>query len=152
MDKLYKIIVFFVGLIAMNISVQAQVGSVFSYFNSEITSNSDTFIANIHHTGLAQELAAGTDWPGKEVINFTNYPNPAITSTRISYTLTARASVNLRVIDLAGKQIAILIREEQQAGRQEYYWELAKNNVTSGMYILVLQVENKIYSRKIIVQ
>lgn len=88
-----------------------------------------------------------------QVINFTNYPNPAVTQTTIAYQLTDRATVTLRVIDLTGKQLAVLInKQSQDAGKKEYFWELSKNNITSGMYILVLQVDNKNYSRKVIVQ
>nr|WP_233166083.1 T9SS type A sorting domain-containing protein [Pedobacter sp. ASV12] len=43
-------------------------------------------------------------------------------------------------------------KQAQDAGKKEFFWELSKNNITSGMYILVLQVDNKNYSRKIIVQ
>lgn len=144
----------------MSISVQAQLGVLSPYIISETTANTDIIIANnVANTMDDAQLSNADDWAGltlafggKDVVDFTNYPNPAITSTTIAYTLTAKATVNLRVIDLAGKQLAVLIKQEQAAGKQEYYWELAKNNITSGMYILVLQVENKIYSRKIIVQ
>jgi hypothetical protein len=155
MTKLYKIIFLFVGLIAMNIQVQAQLGVI----SSASFSDANLSIANYYaiHTDL--QYADGNDWAdisafnvAKEVLNFSNYPNPASTSTTISYTLTSRAMVNLRVIDLTGKQLAVLIKQDQAAGKQEFYWELAKNNISPGMYILVLQVENKVYSRKIIVQ
>lgn len=155
MDKLYKTIFLFVGLIAMNISVHAQLGMM-----SSLTSDqTDSFFTSTAEGEVPVQLTAVADWAGltplfwgKEAVNFTNYPNPVLTSTTISYTLTAKAKVNLRVIDLAGKQLAVLIRQDQSAGKQEYFWELSKNNITSGMYILVLQVDNKIYSRKMIVQ
>ncbi|MDQ7948708.1 MAG: T9SS type A sorting domain-containing protein [Pedobacter sp.] len=156
MAKLYKFFMLFVGLIALNISVQAQLGAV----ASALPTSGENFLAMNAGTGeLPVQLTASTDWAGltplfwgKDVVNFTNYPNPAISSTTIAYTLTAKAMVNLRVIDLTGKQLAVLVKQEQAAGKQEFYWELAKNNITSGMYILILQADNKIYSRKIIVQ
>lgn len=85
-------------------------------------------------------------------VGFTNYPNPAVTYTNIAYNLATRAKVNLRVVDLTGKQLAVLVKQEQAAGRQEYYWNLSKYKITSGMYILILQIDNKSYSRKVIVQ
>lgn len=154
MDKLYKIIFLFVGLIAMNIPVQAQLGVI----SSSSFSDTNSAIANYYavNTDVQYADGDGTDHSSffslKDVLNFTNYPNPAVTSTTISYTLTAKAMVNLRVIDLTGKQLAVLIKQDQAAGKQEYYWDLSKNSISSGMYILVLQVENKVYSRKIIVQ
>lgn len=125
MAKLYKLIVLMIGLTAMNLSVQAQES------NGTISPSSKEF---------AQSL------------NFSNYPNPAVSYTNITYNLPSRAKVTLRVVDLTGKQLAILIKQEQAEGRQEYRWDLTKNRITSGMYILVLQIDNKSYSRKVIVQ
>lgn len=85
-------------------------------------------------------------------VSFTNYPNPAKSQTTVAYNLNARAKVTLKVIDLAGKQLALLISQEQNAGKQEYYWDFSKYKITSGMYILMLQIDQKTYSRKVIVQ
>ncbi|RZK51691.1 MAG: T9SS type A sorting domain-containing protein, partial [Pedobacter sp.] len=38
------------------------------------------------------------------------------------------------------------------AGKHEFEWEFANNNISAGMYILVLQVDSKTYTRKVIVQ
>jgi len=141
MQKLYKSILIFVGLIVMNISVQAYWG--------------DNSLLNSGKPNKLHLISSGKDWAGlnpKQATNFINYPNPAVTETTVAYTLTAKANVTLKVIDLTGKQLAVLVKQEQAAGKQEYYWVLAKNNITSGMYILLLQVDNKTYSRKIIVQ
>lgn len=142
MEKLYKLIVLFVGLTVLNLTAQAQqiyrapylVLSAYSNYSSVYAWNSI--------------LKAKP----QQAIDFINYPNPASTSTTISYYLANKANVNLRVIDLAGKQLAVLIKQQQNAGKQEYYWEFARNNISAGMYILFLQVDNKTYSRKIIVQ
>ena len=125
MAKLYKLIVLMIGLTAMGYTAQAQV------------SNSNA----ISSSALQQQE-----------VKFTNYPNPAKSNTTIAYTLANKAKVTLKVIDLAGKQLAILVKQDQAAGKQEYYWDFTKNKITSGMYILVLQIDNKTYSRKVIVQ
>ena len=139
----------------MNIHVQAQLGAI----SSASFSDTNLSIANYYAIHTDQHSADDNDEAyisafnvGKEVLNFTNYPNPVVSSTTISYTLTAKAMVNLRVIDLTGKQLAVLVKQDQAAGKQDYFWELSKNNISPGMYILVLQVENKVYSRKVIVQ
>lgn len=88
----------------------------------------------------------------KGTIKFTNYPNPVTNQTTITYVLPTKAKVILKVIDLTGKQLAVLIRQEQDEGKQEYNWQLHRNHITSGMYILVLQVGNESYTKKIIVQ
>ena len=153
MEKLYKLFVFFVGLIAMNISVYAQSEA---YTPSLATDSATT--SNYTFIDLTATSTSNIDWDDESALivkqnpSFTNYPNPATTQTTIAYTLATKAKVTLRVVDLTGKQLAVLIKQEIAAGKHEYDWQLAKNNITSGMYILVLQVDNKIYSRKIIVQ
>lgn len=159
MEKLYKLILLFVGLTAMNLTVQAQLSAYTSSFLVDSTNRSTfAFTPNLNQA-LQSEMNFDEDFDqiitisrSKQATDFTNYPNPATTFTTVGYTLTARANVVLKVIDLAGKQIAVLIKQQQDAGKQEFYWELSKNNITSGMYILILQVDNKTYSRKIIVQ
>ena len=126
MTKLYKLIVLFLALTAMNTTVQAQEG-----ISSAIFPASKAFI---------QEVA------------FSNYPNPATSQTTVSYNLTVKAKVNLKVLDLTGRQLAVLVNVEQAAGKQEYYWDFTKNKITSGMYILILKINNDTYSRKVIVQ
>jgi hypothetical protein len=126
MAKLYKLIVLFVLLTSMSFIVRAQVSS-----NNAVLSSK---------TVVSQD------------VSFTNYPNPAKSQTTVAYNLNARAKVTLKVIDLAGKQLALLISQEQNAGKQEYYWDFSKYKITSGMYILMLQIDQKTYSRKVIVQ
>lgn len=141
MEKLYKLIVLFVGLTAMNLNVQAQVYSHSPYLASAVKYSSAYSWNNILFIKKT-----------KQTVDFINFPNPATNFTTISYNLSTNANVILKVIDLAGKQLAVLVKQPQNAGKQEFYWELSKNNITSGMYILILQVDGKTYSRKIIVQ
>lgn len=143
MEKLYKLIVLFVGLTVLNLTAQAQQSQRASYFLLSSYSNFSSFYGwndILNHT------------KPRQTIDFINYPNPASASTTVSYHLANKAAVTLRVIDLAGKQLAVLIKQQQNAGKQEFYWEFARNNISAGMYILFLQVDNKSYSRKIIVQ
>lgn len=156
MDKLYKTILLFVGLIAMNLTVLAQESVIHpnSLTDSEVEPNA----IFVHHNSSSAMLS-GNNWSSitffpkpKQATNFTNYPNPATTFTTVSYMLSAKTNVLLKVMDLAGKQLAVLVKREQNVGKQEFYWDFAKNSITSGMYILLLQVDGKTYSRKIIVQ
>lgn len=106
-----------------------------------------------NHSSIAgYPIFSLNNFSDKQVSNFTNYPNPATLRTTISYTLSAKTKVNLRVIDLAGKQLAVLVKADQSAGKHEFEWEFANNNVSAGMYILLLQVDSKTYTRKVIVQ
>lgn len=139
MVKFYKLIVFFFLVIVSNLNVSAQLKGY-----ALTVSNQSSFAGYL--------ILSVNNFAGKQVSNFTNYPNPATLRTTISYTLSAKTKVNLRVIDLAGKQLAVLVKADQSAGKHEFEWEFANNNISAGMYILLLQVDSKTYTRKVIVQ
>lgn len=126
MTKLYRLILLLLVLTAMNTAVQAQERK-----SSVIFQSKESFAPDV---------------------SFSNYPNPATSYTTVSYNLTVKAKVNLKVMDLTGRQLAVLVNVEQAAGKQEYYWDFSKNKITSGMYILILKINNNTYSRKVIVQ
>lgn len=107
-------------------------------------------------TAQAQESINGANFlvsKGlKQDVAFFNYPNPATSQTTVSYNLIAKAKVTLQVLDLTSRQLAVLIDAEQTAGKKEYYWDFTKNRITSGMYILVLRINNSTFSRKVVVK
>lgn len=68
-----------------------------------------------------------------------SYPNPFNPQTVISYTLPATATVDLRVYDLLGREVALLVDGVQEAGRQQVAWNAA--HLASGVYIYRLRVQ-----------
>lgn len=76
-----------------------------------------------------------------------NYPNPFNPSTIISYQLPEAAKVELRVYDLLGREVAILVNERVQAGYHEVNFEAG--NLSSGMYIYRLKAENQVFTKKL---
>jgi hypothetical protein len=61
-----------------------------------------------------------------------NYPNPFNPSTIIQYSLKERSSVELVLYDILGRQVDILVNEEQDAG----YYKINFNagHLASGIY------------------
>ena len=72
-----------------------------------------------------------TDIPGKFEI-FQNYPNPFNPETTIRYQLSASGLVTLKVYDLSGREVAILVNEKENAGEHNIKWNAAK--FPSGIY------------------
>ena len=62
-----------------------------------------------------------------------NYPNPFNPSTTISYALPETSPVSIRIYDLTGQLIAVLVNEVKEAGNYELKFDASK--LASGVYI-----------------
>jgi predicted GH43/DUF377 family glycosyl hydrolase len=71
---------------------------------------------------------------------FQNYPNPFNPSTVISYQLSAIGRVKLSVIDILGREIAVLVNELQHAG--DFQVTFDAHALSSGMYYYKLTTGN----------
>jgi len=84
---------------------------------------------------------------------FQNYPNPFNPVTAISYQIPAKAGtavsyVRLSVVDMLGREVAVLVNEEQEAGRYSVTWEAS--SVPSGVYFYTLTTPHYRASRKMV--
>jgi hypothetical protein len=78
-----------------------------------------------------------------------NYPNPFNPVTNIVYQIPKNGLVQLKVYDLLGREVAVLVNEVKPAGKFEV--EFNASNLPSGLYIYSLKAENFISNRKMIV-
>ncbi len=62
-----------------------------------------------------------------------NYPNPFNPRTTINYHMEVSAYVTLKVYDLLGNELAVLVDKEQQKG--DYEVEFDGGKFSSGVYI-----------------
>lgn len=67
-----------------------------------------------------------------------NYPNPFNPSTAISYQLSAISFVNLRVYDVLGREVAVLVDGTHTAGSYTVHWNASA--MPSGVYVYRLRV------------
>ncbi len=95
----------------------------------------------------------GGELAGERYRLYQNYPNPyggaGKEKTKISYELKKRGYVKLRVYNVVGEELAVLVNGEQEAG---YYEEefgapevrkgLEKHILTSGIYIYKLEIRD----------
>jgi len=74
-----------------------------------------------------------------------NYPNPFNPSTVISYRLAVGGFVTLKVYDVLGNEVAVLVYEEQQKGKHSANFDatnnqqLTTNKLSSGIYYYMLK-------------
>jgi hypothetical protein len=77
---------------------------------------------------------------------FQNYPNPFNSRTTIHYQLNEPAEVKLRVFNIAGQEIALLVRARQNPGRYEIEWNAG--DLPSGVYYYQVQINDDRLTRK----
>jgi len=63
-----------------------------------------------------------------------NYPNPFNPSTKIRYTVKTSSFVTLKVYNMLGKEVAVLLNEDKQPGEYEIDFSAGKFNLASGVY------------------
>lgn len=83
-----------------------------------------------------------------------NYPNPFNPLTNIKFKISESADVSLKIYDILGKEVAVLIHEHLNAGDYSVSWE-AKNAdgsyLANGIYFYSLKAGYYVSTRKMIV-
>jgi len=77
-----------------------------------------------------------------------NYPNPFNPSTNITFQIPTGGNVSLKVYDVLGKEVAVLIDEYKDAGR--YSVNFNGSNLASGIYLYKLQAGNFTSTKKLV--
>ncbi len=86
--------------------------------------------------------------PGKFELN-QNYPNPFNPATSISYRLPKSATVTIKVYDILGKEVAVLVNKEfKSAGSYEITFNAS--NLPSGVYFYRMQAGSYSNTKKLI--
>jgi M6 family metalloprotease-like protein len=79
-----------------------------------------------------------------------NYPNPFNPSTLISYQIPANSLVTLKVFDILGNEVAILVNEWQDAGSYNAQFTTSGKRLASGMYFYTLTAGKFTDTKKLI--
>jgi tetratricopeptide (TPR) repeat protein len=89
----------------------------------------------------AKPPLAGRQAPTEYVLGTNNYPNPFNPSTIIRYTLPENGHTSLKVFDLLGREVAILVNEFKVAGTHEARFDAS--SLPSGVYVYRLEIAGK---------
>ncbi len=84
----------------------------------------------------------------KDFFLYSNYPNPFNASTTIKYQVPFQSNVSLKLYDILGREVSILVDEQKTAGRYEA--RFTDNNLTSGIYFYTLRAGNYTQTKKMI--
>jgi len=79
---------------------------------------------------------------------YQNYPNPFNPVTHISYKLEVAGAVSLKIFDVIGREVEVLVNKFQSAG--EYRYQFIASYLPSGLYLYKLQVGDLIKTKKMV--
>jgi len=99
----------------------------------------------------AQIIITETEESKSQVITYNleqNYPNPFNPATTIKFQIPSMSLVTLKIYDVLGREVKILINEEKAAGR--YETEFDASNLSSGIYFYQLRAGNFADSKKMV--
>jgi len=78
-----------------------------------------------------------------------NYPNPFNPSTEIGYAVQSTGDVTLKVYDILGREVAVLLNERKPAGK--YSLQFDASGLASGVYFYRLAAGTFVQTRKMVV-
>jgi len=106
----------------------------------------DMLIGNRTPVGISQ---TGTNIPSEFSLS-QNYPNPFNPMTVIRYSLIENRFVSLKIYDVLGNEVAILVNEKQNAGIYNYQFSTINYQLSSGTYFYELTAGEFVETRRMI--
>ena len=88
------------------------------------------------------------DFTPKEYTLYQNYPNPFNPSTTISFSIPEGSFVTLKIYDMLGREVAILISEELSSGTYSQQWNAV--GLAGGIYFYSLQAGSFVETMKLV--
>lgn len=89
----------------------------------------------------------GASSPSGQITLLRNYPNPFNPKTTIEFGLAAAGEVSLKVFNIIGKEVATLVKGQQDPGIHTVTWDASE--FPSGMYIYQLQAGRAVSTNKL---
>jgi len=121
------------------------------YVDNLATLGIDPFSIPGLETKLTNEIAVAVENEKSTPNTFSlnqNYPNPFNPSTKISWQLPFSSNVTLKIYNVLGNEVDLLVNEYQSAGNYGFTWNAV--NLPSGIYFCRLQAGSFVQTRKMI--
>jgi hypothetical protein len=107
-----------------------------------------------HSLGLYDPASVGVEEPEQDLqkepaVRVINQPNPFNPNTEIRYWLQCTESVTLRVFDLRGHEVCMLVSAVRPSGWNSVRWDgrdATGRNVPSGVYFARMETESRVTS------
>jgi len=105
-------------------------------------------VNNINVTFIPSAVEQQADLNADKFILYPNYPNPFNPSTTISFYLPERSLVKVKILNILGETITVLINDEMNQGIHNVIFNAG--GLSSGVYLVVLESNKNLSSCKIL--
>lgn len=109
------------------------------------TPNQEIYTANL--SGLLPVNPLSTEVPRNFAL-YQNYPNPFNPVTRINFDIPVSSFVSLKLFDILGREVKILVAQNLNAGK--FYTEVDGSALSGGVYFYKLEAGNFTESKKLV--
>jgi hypothetical protein len=120
------------GIIAYVLFNEKTAGNHFASIESVIARNSGNLDLEVNFAGMN----TGVGVPKTFSLN-QNYPNPFNPVTKIEYALPNDAKVTIKIFDMLGREVKVLVNEVKKAGYYSVEWN--GSQLSSGVYFYKMQ-------------
>ncbi len=127
-------ITFYLGVVAANFNNQP---------TGDFTYSTTKLLTQGSGVGLNEITNAG---------EFAMYPNPAHEKLNITYTLKKESDVTIKIVDIRGSLVDVLLTEKQSAGDYKQDLNLNSKKYPQGIYFVHLSIDDKVTYRKLFIQ
>jgi creatinine amidohydrolase/Fe(II)-dependent formamide hydrolase-like protein len=124
---------------------------VYNYFLKQIDNNGDFRNSDTLSIDFLISIR-NSDQLVNEFSLLQNYPNPFNPSTKIRFSISNPGYITLKIYDVTGREIGLLINNEYMSGHFEMNIPADKYGLTSGIYFLSLEMGNNRITRKMVLQ
>jgi hypothetical protein len=129
-----------IGSVGQNVNsfsdLNMSTGDIYTYL--VYAYNEDTISCFTNQASIQTVTAVLENQIPKKFEMYQNYPNPFNPATNISFDLPSEANVSLKIYDILGREVAIIINNEYKSAGK-YTVSFNGSSLTSGEYIYVIR-------------
>jgi len=117
----------------------------------EVTRYYSDDIQHFFEDNFGYPIVLSTENQDQKLNNFSlaqNYPNPFNPTTKIKYQIPELSFVTLKIYDVLGSEVAVLVNIEKPAGSYEIDFD--GSSLTSGIYFYQLQADSFVETKKMV--
>ncbi len=122
-------------------------GAILTWTDYRGGANYDIYAQRLNANGTITDVRTSASVPDKSEL-YQNYPNPFNPSTTISYQLPTQSHVTLKVFDVLGREVAMLVNGVEQPGYKSVTFDA--NGLAHGLYYYRLTTGNFVQTKKLL--